>query len=123
MDVRFNDYHISTDKSLLDLKMIKDFLATSYWANKRKPERIEKSIETSLCFGVYHGSKQIGFARVVTDGATMYWLCDVFVLEEYRGQGIGKKLIEIITEYEGLRELQGFLVTADAHQLYENTAL
>jgi GNAT superfamily N-acetyltransferase len=119
MEVRFDDYLISNDKSLLDLNTIKDFLATSYWASKRPSERIERSIEGSICFGVYHDSKQIGFARVVTDGATIYWLGDLFILEEYRGKGIGKKLVETITESEELQHLGGFLGTVDAHELYE----
>ena len=119
MEVKFGEYTINTDKSLLDLNTIKDFLATSYWANRRPADRIEKSIEGSICFGVYHNSKQIGFARIVTDGATIYWLGDVFILEEYRGKGIGKKLIETITESEELYHLGGILGTADAQGLYE----
>ncbi|MEW5785961.1 MAG: GNAT family N-acetyltransferase [Bacillota bacterium] len=119
MEVRYKDYLISSDKSLLDLDAIKSFLANSYWAKNRPPEVIEQSIERSLCFGVYHDRKQIGFARVVTDWATIYWIGDVFVLEEYRGLGIGKKLIDTITGYEELKFLKGILATADAHQLYE----
>ncbi|WP_441874589.1 GNAT family N-acetyltransferase [Paenibacillus sp. 2TAB26] len=78
---------------------------------------IKKSINNSVCFGVYDGDKQVGFARVVTDFATMYYLCDVYIDEEYRGAGLGKKLVEVITEqFEGM---MGLLGTLDGHGLYE----
>lgn len=119
MSVGFGEYVISTDKTLLDYEMIYYFLAKSYWANKRSTEIIRKSIETSLCYGVYHGKKQIGFARVITDYATTYWLCDVVIDEKYRGKNIGKKLVETIINSKDLINLSGFLGTADAHGLYE----
>ncbi|MFE0555001.1 GNAT family N-acetyltransferase [Paenibacillus sp. NPDC058910] len=110
---------ISSDPSLLDLDVIVHFLRQSYWANERSDEKIKKSLEGSTCFGAYFGNQQIGFARVVTDGATVYWLCDVFVEEAYRGQGVGKKLLETITTHEDYRNLFGILSTRDAHGLYE----
>lgn len=119
MHVNFNKYLISDDKSLLDMETIKAFLSRSYWANKRTAERVEKSIQNSLCYGVYEGSKQVGFARVVTDYATMYWLCDVFIDEEHRGQAIGKQLVESLTTSDELKDLLGILGTKDAHELYE----
>ena len=116
------EFLISTDKLRLDLEVIHDFLANqSYWAQGRDLEVIERGIENSLNFGVYQGDRQIGFARVVTDYATFAWLADVFVLEEYRGQGLGKWLIAIILSHP---RLQGFrrwaLATKDAHELYRN---
>lgn len=119
MEVMYKDYLISDDREKINRKIVLDFLADSYWANRRPPERIIKSIENSHCFGVYHKENQIGFARVVTDQATVYYLCDVFVLEEYQGQGIGKKLIEIITNLEEYEWMTGILGTLDAHGLYE----
>ncbi|MGM7721620.1 GNAT family N-acetyltransferase [Metabacillus sp. Hm71] len=119
MNVKLNELKISDDKSLLNIETIYDFMQRSYWANKRPKEKIKKSIENSLCYGVYYGGKQVGFARVVTDWATMYYLCDVFIDEEYRGQGIGKKLIEEILNCEDLKNLFGYLGTKDAHTLYE----
>ncbi|MGF9695704.1 GNAT family N-acetyltransferase [Paenibacillus sp. MABNR03] len=97
MDFVYGEYLISDNKEMLDIPTIKGFLARSYWANKRSDETIEKSIVSSTCYGSYQADIQVGFARVVTDDATMYWLCDVFIHEEYRGQGLGKKLIEVIT--------------------------
>src|SRR5258705_8956408 len=114
------EYVISTDRSRLDVLLIHDFLSnTSYWAKGRSLEQIERSIEHSLNFGMFTGTKQIGFARVVTDYATFAWLADVFVLNEHRGRGLGKWLIQVITTHS---RLQGFrrwiLATKDAHELY-----
>lgn len=119
MDIDIKKVLISSDASLLDLDAIVHFLRQSYWANERSDEKIKKSLEGSTCFGAYYDNRQIGFARVVTDGATVYWLCDVFVDEAYRGQGVGKKLIETITTHEDYRNLFGILSTRDAHGLYE----
>ncbi|MBN1428637.1 MAG: GNAT family N-acetyltransferase [Anaerolineae bacterium] len=116
----FDAYTISTDKTRLDLDMIQEFLNhASYWAQDRPLAITQAAIENSLCFGVYKEEQQVGFARVVTDYATFAWLCDVFVLDAYRGQGIGKRLIEHIVSCP---ELQGIkilcLATRDAHGLY-----
>ena len=112
------NYVISTDKTKLDLKLIHEFLSQrSYWAQGRSLTTVQNSIEQSLCFGVYNGVQQIGFARVVTDYATFAWLCDVFILETHRGKNLGKWLIECVTAYP---DLQGrfVLATRDAHELY-----
>lgn len=116
------EYLISTDKLRLDLEVIYDFLShKSYWAQGRSLEVIKRGIENSLNFGIYQEGKQVGFARVVTDYATFAWLADVFVLEEHRGQGLGKWLIEVMLSHP---RLQGFrrwaLATKDAHELYRN---
>ncbi|WP_339851479.1 GNAT family N-acetyltransferase [Paenibacillus sp. FSL W7-1088] len=119
MDFIYGEYLISDNKELMDIPAVKGFLARSYWANKRSDEKIEKSIHSSVCFGIYKEEIQVGFARVVTDDATMYWLCDVIIHEEYRGQGLGKKLIEVITQSDRFKDLMGLLGTLDAHELYE----
>ncbi|MFS0869580.1 GNAT family N-acetyltransferase [Paenibacillus xylanilyticus] len=119
MDFVYGEFLISDNKEMLDIPTIKGFLARSYWANKRSDETIEKSIVSSTCYGIYQADIQVGFARVVTDDATMYWLCDVFIHEECRGQGLGKKLIEVITQSDRFRDLMGLLGTLDAHELYE----
>jgi GNAT superfamily N-acetyltransferase len=110
---------ISDDKSMLHIDTIKQFLSRSYWANKRPEERTETSIKNSICYGAYDDGKQVGFARVITDDATMYYLCDVFIDEDYRGMGIGKELVSTITNSERFRNLLGLLGTLDAHELYE----
>ena len=116
------EFLISTDRQHLDREMIHDFLSReSYWAKGRSLEVVNRGIEHSLNFGLYRGPRQIGFARVVTDYATFAWLADVFVLEEFRGQGLGKWLIEVILAHP---QLQGFrrwaLATKDAHELYRS---
>jgi GNAT superfamily N-acetyltransferase len=90
-------YVISTDKSKFDIKAIHAFLSTqAYWAMNRPLEVVQKAIENSYCFGVFDEGKQIGLARVVTDYATFAWLCDVFIIPEYRGLGLSKWLVECV---------------------------
>ncbi|WP_136604913.1 GNAT family N-acetyltransferase [Paenibacillus dokdonensis] len=110
---------ISDRKELLQMDRIIAFLKGSYWAKNRPAELIRTSIDNSICFGVYDGDVQIGFARVITDLVTMYYMCDVIIDETYRGRGLGKQLVEAVTNDERLRNLHGILVTADAHGLYE----
>lgn len=114
------EYFISKDKALLQTETIHQFLSRSYWANRRTLAQVQASIENSICYGVYHGTRQIGFARIITDRATMYYLCDVFIDEEYRGQGIGRRLVDLIVQSEELDGLTGVLGTKDAHGLYES---
>ncbi|CAN7743161.1 GNAT family N-acetyltransferase [Paenibacillus sp. LjRoot153] len=118
MEITWNQFVISDNKELLDVDVIKGFLSRSYWANKRPEERTLRSIENSVCYGVYEGRKQVGYARVVTDHATMYYLCDVFIDEDYRGMGIGKKLVESVITSDDYKDLVGLLGTKDAHELY-----
>ena len=116
-----NDIVISTDKKLLDVTMIHAYLSErSYWAEGRSLDTVKKSIENSLCFGLYNQqSQQLGFARVATDFAIFGYLMDVFVLEEYRGQGLGKKLIEFVVNHPDIKNLRRVgLATSDAHGLY-----
>lgn len=115
-----NEYEISTDKKRLDLSMIHDFLANqSYWAKAIPFEVVKKSIENALCFGVYHQGRQVGFARVVTDYATIAYVGDVFIIEPYRGRRLGKRLIKTIIDRPELEGLRLWLLgTKDAHDLY-----
>lgn len=122
--IQFELHHgiftISTDKTRLDIALIHHWLSNeSYWAAGRSLETVERSIEHSLCCGVYADQRQVGFARVVTDYATFAWLCDVFILAEYQGQGLSKLLVETITNQPPLDRLRLFLLaTRDAHELY-----
>src|SRR5215210_5196883 len=118
---RRDGYVISTDASRLDLGTVHDFLRTSYWAAGVPFEIVERSVENSMVFGVYHGAEQVGFARVVTDQATFAYLADVFVLETHRGQGLGKWLMEAILSHPDLQGLRRWmLATRDAHELYRS---
>jgi len=118
----YKGYSISTDIMKLNLEIIHDFLAnSSYWAKGRSLDIVRKSIENSLCFGIYKGIEQAGFARIVTDYATFAWVCDVFVLEGYRGEGLGKWLVETIVAYPDLQDIKlVLLATQDAHEMYRN---
>jgi GNAT superfamily N-acetyltransferase len=115
-----NNYTVSTDKSLLDVDFIHGYLSRSYWAEAIPAETLKRSIENSLCFGVYNGTSQVGFARVISDYATFAYLADVFIIEKERGKGLSKWLMECILEHEQLQGLRNFcLMTRDAHSLYE----
>lgn len=114
------NYHFSKDKSKLQIENIKNLMKQTYWASDRAEEIIVKAIQNSLCYGVFDNfNNQIGFARVITDYATTYYLCDVIIDKKHRGKGLGKSLIEVITNDEALKNLHGQLLTMDAHGLYE----
>jgi GNAT superfamily N-acetyltransferase len=120
MDWHRDEYTISTDRARLDVDAIADYLQNqAYWARGRSREIIEHSIQHSENFGVYRGTQQVGFARVVTDYATFAWLCDVFVLPSEQGHGLGKWLIETVLAHPDLQVLRlWYLKTRDAHGLY-----
>ena len=113
-------FSISTDRSLLQTDVIQGFLETeSYWAQNRDIAKTLRAIENSMCFGVYHDGRQIGFARVVSDLATFAYIGDVFILNEFRGRGLSKWLMQVIVEHPDLQGLRRWvLATRDAHGLY-----
>lgn len=114
------EYEICTDKVRMDLALIHDFLSTqTNWAKGIPVERVKTSIENSLNFGVFHEGRQIGYARVITDYASIAYLGDVFILPAYRGRGLSKWLMEVIMAYPGLQGLRRWiLLTSDAGGLY-----
>ncbi len=115
------EFIVSTDKSLLQIDAIQEFLTKeSYWAKERTREQTATAIKNSLCFGVYAGEKQIGFARVVSDFATFAYIGDVYIVQEFRGRGLSKKLMEAMLAHPDLQGLRRWiLATRDAHELYE----
>lgn len=116
---RKGEFVLSTDRERLDLDLIHGFLTESYWAEGISREVVARSIENSLCFGVYARGKQVAFARVVSDFATYAYLGDVFVIEPYRGYGLGKWMMECICRHPQLQGLRRWtLLTRDAHRLY-----
>ena len=118
-DLRNGQYVITTDPKKLDLNATHAFLSRSFWAEGIRKETVARAMANSLCFGVFDGNDQVGFARVVTDRATYAYLCDVYVLESHRGRGLGKWLIETVMAHPDLQGLRRFqLVTRDAHGLY-----
>jgi GNAT superfamily N-acetyltransferase len=119
-DYRRGDFFISTDRELLRLDVVHRFLTNCYWSKGISREVVERSIEHSLCFGIYEqDGTQVGFARVVSDFATVAYLGDVFVLESHRGRGLSKWLMECIIQHPALQSLRRWiLLTRDAHRLY-----
>ena len=117
---RRGPHTISTDRARLDIEAVHDYLANhSYWALGRSLEVVRRSVEHSLCFGLYEGERQVGFARAVTDYATFAYLADVYVLEEARGRGLGKWLVSTVLAHPDLQGLRRWLLaTRDAHELY-----
>lgn len=121
MKQRKGEYEIDTDKRRLDLGAIHRFLSEeAYWAKTRTKEQTLTAIENSLCFGVFRGREQVGFARVITDKATFAYIGDVFIIEEHRGKGLSKWLMETIVAQPDLQGLRRWLLaTYDAHGLYQ----
>ena len=116
---RKGKFVISTDQERFDVDVVHGFLTECYWAQGIPREVVVRSIKNSLCFGVYCDGEQVGFARVITDYATYAYIGDVFVLESYRGHGVGKWLMECIMCHPSLQGLRRWsLVTGDAHGLY-----
>lgn len=111
---------ISTDRARLDVDLIHAYLSReAYWAIGRTRAVVVKSIEHSLCFGVYAGVDQVGLARVITDYATFGYLADVFIISAFRRRGLGKWLVDTVVGHPDICDLRRlFLFTADAHNLY-----
>ena len=113
------EYTISTDRSRIDVAAVHAFLTHSYWSPSIPEDVIRRGIAGSICFGIYQGSEQVGFARVITDQATYAYLADVYVLEAHRGRGLAKWMMEVIMAHPSLQGLRRFtLATRDAHSLY-----
>ena len=118
-------FFISTDRFLFDLDVIHGFLRMSYWAKDISRQLVQRSMDNSLCFGVYEDMgddavAQVGFARVISDLATFAYLADVFILPEYRGRGLSKALVQAVVDHPDLQGLRRWmLITLDAHGLYE----
>jgi GNAT superfamily N-acetyltransferase len=119
-EIREGELLISDDSTLLDRAMIHQFLSEeSYWACGLPRDVMDRSLDNSLCFGIYDAGRQVGFARAVTDFATFAWLADVFVVESERGQGVARRLIAGVCSHPRLQGLRRFiLATIDAHGLY-----
>ncbi len=114
-------YYVSEDRTMIRPQRVWELLQQSYWADKRSLEKVTTSMEHSVCFGVFDDAsgEMVGFARVITDFATTWYLCDVIVDEAHRHRGIGKMLTAHITADPRFRDTFGMLLTRDAHGLYE----
>jgi len=119
MERERGEYVVSSEPGRLDLVAVHRYLASSYWSPGLPMDVLKRSVAGSLCFGVYCGVEQVGFARIITDRATFAYLCDVYILEAHRGRGLGRWLMEVIVSHPALQGLRRFvLVTRDAHNLY-----
>lgn len=114
------EYIVSSDREKLDLPLVHKYLSTqAYWCLNIPFAILKRSVENSLCFGVYHGDRQVGFARIISDYATIAYLGDVFIIPEHRGKGLSKRLMETIMAHPDLQGLRRWiLLTGDAHGLY-----
>src|SRR4030081_3562728 len=121
MTIKKDEFSISTDRDKLDLELIHGFLSKeAYWSQNIPLATVKRSIENSLNFGLYHGDRQIGYARVITDYATIAYLGDVFVIPAYRGKGLSKWLMQQVSDHPDLQGLRRWLLlTRDAHELYK----
>lgn len=121
IEIIFDDFTITTDKSKMDIDAIHDFLSKySGWSNGIPFDRVKTSIDNSLNFGLFHNDSQIGFARVISDFSTIAYLGDIYVLDNYRGQGLSKKLMKAVMEHPDLQGLRRWiLLTSTADWLYE----
>lgn len=123
---RMNDYTISTERSFLDIDLIHRFISVeSYWGIGRSRPVMVKAIDNSAyCFGVYHECngerKQIGFARIASDLTTFGYLADVFILESYRGKGLGKWLIQTIVNHPEIKMLKRIILFTETPDFYQS---
>ena len=115
---RKDEYLLSTDKSKIDVEAVHRFLSHSYWAQNIPLEVVQKSIDNSLCFAIYHQQRLIGFARAISDFATFAYLADVFILPEERGKGLSKWLMEIIMDHPQLRGLRRFTLLQETLMVF-----
>jgi len=121
IEIAFDDFKITTDKSKMDIVAIHDFLSKySGWSDNIPFDKVKSSIDNSLNFGLFHNDKQIGFARIISDFSTIAYLGDIYVLDDYRGQGLSKKLMDAVIEHPNLQRLRRWiLLTSTADWLYE----
>ncbi len=120
MDYTRDNFTISTDPDRLDFDVIHHFLTNSYWSPGISYETVKKAAQNALCFGVYEGENQVGYARVITDYTTYAYIADVFILDSHQGKGLGKWMMQCVVDYPELQGLRRWmLATRDAHGLYE----
>ena len=114
-------YRIVEGKENIKVEDVVRLLKMTYWADLRPVEKIDKSMENSKCVGLYVDGVErlVGFARVISDYATTYYLCDVIIDEDYQHKGLGKALVSYVVSMPDYKGLRGLLVTKDAHKLYE----
>lgn len=120
MEWHRKNFTVTCDPERIDLSLVSKFLASSYWAKGIREDTVAKSVANSVCFSLFEGDRQIGFAKVISDRATIAYLGDVFVVPSYRGRGLAKWMMECVLSHPELQGLRRWvLATRDAHGLYE----
>ncbi len=121
IEISFDNFTITTNKSKMNIVAIHDFLSKySGWSDNIPFDKVKTSIDNSLNFGLFHHDEQIGFARVISDFSTIAYLGDIYVLENYRGQGLSKRLMKVVMTHPNLQGLRRWiLLTSTADWLYE----
>jgi ribosomal protein S18 acetylase RimI-like enzyme len=120
MESSYGDYSLTDDPAAVDVDVVSDLLRDTYWAADRDRERIARSVANSLCFSVRLAGRQVGLARVLTDGGASSYVCDVVVDAAHRGRGVGKWLMRCILSHPAVRETRVLLVTRDAQAFYRD---
>ena len=118
MEWNKDDYLITDDRARMDIGAIHALLGATYWASGRSYEAVEKSVANSLCFGMFHGGRQMGFARVVTDGVVFSWLCDVVLEEAHRNKGLGSWMMDVALAHPRIGNTEILLRTNGSESLY-----
>lgn len=120
MEWQHNSFIVSDDTSKLDLEVIHEFLSNSYWGKNRSKDIVSYSIQNSFSLGLYFNGKQIGFARAITDDCTFAYLCDVFIIEEYRNNKLGHFLLDCLFKHPKVESVKWLLKTTNAQSLYQD---
>lgn len=119
MEYLYEDYLLSDDKTRLSAEAVYQLLSGAYWVKNRTLEQIKITIDNSLCYGLFHHGRQIGFVRVVTDQVTFYYICDFIISPEYRKKGLGSFMLKnVLSRFEG-QNMKGLLITRDAQEFYK----
>ncbi len=120
MEIKNNSYLITDDKNKIDIDFVVNSLQSTYWAKNRDKEIVTESINNSIFLSLFKDDSQIGFSRVVTDKSLFAWIADVYIIEEYRGEGLGRWLIKTTVEHPSIKDVSlQLLKTKDAHELYK----
>jgi len=120
MEWHRDEFTISDDRDKVNINLVADLIFKTYWGHRRPRKVVERLVQNSVCFSLFHNSEQIGFARVVTDSTVFSWLSDVVIKDEYRGRGLGRWLMSCILSYPSISGTQFVLQTRSAYRLYEN---
>ena len=119
MEWRNGNFILTDDAERVNIDTVHQMLKDTYWASERTRDTVEKTVANSMCFSLLSGDRQIGFARVVSDYATVSYIADVIIHPEFRGGGLGTWMMKCIIEHPDIKSTQRLLQTMDAHEFYK----